>query len=665
MAENPVTKVVHLLKEIEKELKVDAEKDEDAFTKMQCWCKKTISETETGITKSEECMNTEQGSIENNTGKNANNKAEADGLEKDIEQDQNDLADAIKAREKGRADFVQTQRELEAAISSLKGAITVLKKHQGGAFLQTGKNPASLITSDMATDLKKHALSLFTTRHESELTPTQKNKVESFLSAPSFGAYSSQSGEIFGILESMLDTMVSDLKSAQADEAKDTETFQKTKALLEDRILANGGALDEKNGAAAEAAAKKAASQEKLAKCTAQNEQLTAFLQETKTSCDDNKTEYNSRSTARNDELGAIGQAITVLDSPEAFAKFQKAFAFAQVNSVTQKSMNSSVTNARRALTSLSKSHKALSQKTKKQVVNPVMQLIQEAVKAKTGAKVDFTQIIAKIEDLVKELKSEVNQNIKDRDACVKDINDRELNLQDLDNTISKLTSKGEQLQADLDQTIAELDEAQTTKKETMESVAEAGANRAIDNADFVKAHSEATQAVQVLDTAKAVLAPVFGESLLELSRHTLGLLQEQKPQGFADYQVSGGAKVMKMIDTIIEDTKKNMAVLQTEENAAQAAYEKFHKNANDALDALNSEITTLTHQKGDLEAEKAQNEVDLADTQHERDDSHTAYEAKKSSCKFLMDNFEIMQKAKKEEVAALNEAKAFLNGMQ
>jgi len=250
VAENPITKVVHLLKEIEKELKVDAEKDEDAFTKMQCWCKKTISETETGITKSEECMSTEQGSIESNTGKNANNKAEADGLEKDIEQDQNDLADAIKAREKGRADFVQTQRELEAAISSLKGAITVLKKHnslaQTGAFLQTGKNPSSLITSDMATDLKKHALSLFTTRHESELTPTQRNKVESFLSAPSFGAYSSQSGEIFGILESMLDTMVSDLKSAQADEAKDTETFQKTKTLLEDRIKANGGALDEK-----------------------------------------------------------------------------------------------------------------------------------------------------------------------------------------------------------------------------------------------------------------------------------------------------------------------------------------------------------------------------------------------------------------------------------
>jgi len=119
------------------------------------------------------------------------------------------------------------------------------------------------------------------------------------------------------------------------------------------------------------------------------------------------------------------------------------------------------------------------------------------------------------------------------------------------------------------------------------------------------------------------------------------------------------------MIDTIIEDTKKTMAVLQTEENGAQAAYEKFHKNANGALDALTSEITTLTHQKGDLEAEKAQNEVDLADTQHERDDSHTAYESKKQTCKFLMDNFEIMQTAKKEEVAALNEAKAFLNGMQ
>jgi len=167
------------------------------------------------------------------------------------------------------------------------------------------------------------------------------------------------------------------------------------------------------------------------------------------------------------------------------------------------------------------------------------------------------------------------------------------------------------------------------------------------------------------LEQAKAVLAPVFAESLLSLSANTVSLLQAQKPAGFADYETSGGARVMKMMDMIIEDTKKNMAVLQTEENAAQKSYEKFHKDANDALDALASEITSLTHQTGDLEAEIATNDVDLKNTQHERDDSATALDAKKSTCKFLMDNFTIMQDAKKQEIEALNEAKAFLNGMQ
>jgi len=662
LAENPVTKVIKLLKEIEGQLKVDTDKDADSFTKMQCWCKKTIGETEAGIAKSEECMSTEQGSIESNTGKNANAKAEADGLGKDIESDQNDLKDAIAAREKAHAEFQKTEKELVAAIGALKGAVVVLKKHNSG-FLQVSdkkSSPTSLLTSEMAKSVKKN-LSLFTVRHEDQLTPTQKKTVESFLSAPSFGAYSSQSGEIFGILENMLDQFNADLDTLRKEESEAVHTFQTTKKLLSDRIEANGGSLDEKNAAKAEAASKKAASQEKLAKCTAQNEQLTAFLRETTVSCDDHKREYASRSDARAEELKAIGQAIGVLDSPEAFAKFQSAFSFLQVVSVTKK--NKSL--AKKALSALTKVN-GLSKKAGKNILNPVFELLQQQAMQKTGAKVDFTQVISKIEDLVKELKHEIKQNITDRDECVKDINDRELNLQDLENSISKLTTKGEQLQADLDQTIAELDEANQSKADTEDAINAAGNNRSKDNADFVQAHTEATQAVAVLEQAKAVLAPVFGESLLELSRGTLNKLNLlQKPAGFADYEVSGGAKVMAMIDTVIEDTKKNVAVLATEENAAQTAYEKFHKNANEAIDALVSEITTLTHQKGDLEAEIAQNDVDLADTQHEHADQTTAYEAKKSACKFLMDNFTVMQDAKKQEIEALNEAKAFLNGMQ
>ncbi len=48
-----------------------------------------------------------------------------------------------------------------------------------------------------------------------ELSESQNESVQDFLQQPTFSAYSSQSGEIFGILENMLDTFTADLKESR------------------------------------------------------------------------------------------------------------------------------------------------------------------------------------------------------------------------------------------------------------------------------------------------------------------------------------------------------------------------------------------------------------------------------------------------------------------
>ncbi len=119
------------------------------------------------------------------------------------------------------------------------------------------------------------------------------------------------------------------------------------------------------------------------------------------------------------------------------------------------------------------------------------------------------------------------------------------------------------------------------------------------------------------------------------------------------------------MLDDIIADTQKAVEVAQATENAAQADYEKFQKDSNDTLDALAKETATMKGQKGDAEADLATTNEELSNEIQNAQDQETALNARKEGCKFLMDNFDIMQNAKKTEIEALNEAKAFLQGMK
>lgn len=636
--EKPVTKIVKLLKEIEGELKGEIEKDQASFDKMQCWCKKTEKATSEGIEEAKACMADETSSIEANTGKSANAAAAAAGLEEDIKEDQATLKAATEKREKETADFSADEQELSKAIAALKGAITVLKKQQ--AFLQAD---VPVFEDRMAAVVRRN-VEVFSKKHSDRITPAEKQTMETFLQAPSYGAYSNQSGEIFGILGNMLDQFSQDLNEAREGETNAAAAYAEQKKLLLEKIATAEEQLAAKQEAKAEADTAKAASEDKLRECTKAEEDLTKTLRETKTSCADNKAEFAERSEARAAELEAVGKAIAFLDSPEAFAKFNAAFSFVQTH---QRSMKAKATKALNALNRIKSTD----------LTAPLIQLVQEQAMAKTGAKVDFSKVIVKIDDLVAELKAEIEKNTMDKDACVADINKKTMELTETKNNVEKLQNKVAKLEQTIADLTAELEDNAKEKKELEEAIKTAGENRAIENANFQKATKENKEAIAVLKKAKEVLAPIFGESLLQ---------QHAKPAGFSKYEKNaGGAKVMGMLDDIIDDTQKAVQVAQAEENAAQKDYETFQKDSNDSLDALAAENATLKGQKGDAEADMAATNEDLANEIQSAMDQETALNARKEGCKFLMDNFEVMQNAKKTEIEALNEAKAFLKGMQ
>merc|ERR1712129_31534 len=142
--------------------------------------------------------------IEELTALSARLNTEIKNLESEVAKNQEALDKATAIREKQLAEFNAEEKDLLESISALKSAVTVLSKHQGGAFLQLPQSHILGVATTIQHEMQKHAALL-----RGIISPSQKRAAAAFVQAPQdyFDAkptfkqsYAPQSGEIFGIL---------------------------------------------------------------------------------------------------------------------------------------------------------------------------------------------------------------------------------------------------------------------------------------------------------------------------------------------------------------------------------------------------------------------------------------------------------------------------------
>jgi len=200
----PVSKVITLLKDMLKQLEKEAAEDEEIYDKMACWCETNDKEKTKAIADAEAKIEDLTTKIEEYTAASARLNTEIKNLESEVAKNQESLDKATAIREKQLAEFNEEEKDLLESISALKAAITVLSKHQGGAFLQLPHSRILGVAATLQHEMQHHAALL-----QGVISPSQKRAVASFSQAPEdyFDAkptfkqsYAPQSGEIFGIL---------------------------------------------------------------------------------------------------------------------------------------------------------------------------------------------------------------------------------------------------------------------------------------------------------------------------------------------------------------------------------------------------------------------------------------------------------------------------------
>jgi chromosome segregation ATPase len=625
---SPVSKVVELLKAMQNDLDAEETADKAAQDKMECWCKDTKKDASADIDESTSTIASKTAEISEQTGKSAEAAAKAKDAEAKVASLRKELDEMTALRGQEQTKFQETEKELVQSIGALESAITVLSKHN--SFMQTGS------TNDIhkVAAVLNAQLSRYQSRHIGEITPSQRSALEQFIQQPSYAAYQSQSGEIFGILGNMKDEFTSDLDEERKMEAEAVATYSKGKKIKEETIKAQETSYKTQStkaanakAATAEAEAAKASSEESLTKAT-------ALLDETTATCATSVSDFEARGKVRAEEIEAVAKALEFLNSDEAHALFNRTFDFLQIGTANAKKFNM----IRSKLTNAGFNFR-----------NKDMFVLAQAIKA--GA---FDKVIKAIDDLVKEIDATIKSDATRKDECTSTINKKKSDLAALNNAIEKEEAKKARLESkksNLEQEIATLEEEIGATQKDQKELSQA---REQQNKEYQTTVADQNASIQVLNQALTVLKNVYG---------TKSFIQQ--PAQFQDSgKSSGGNKVLQMIESIIADSEQAKALAIQDENNAQKSYEASMQDMNDLINSKTSEKDEKTGELGRTGTELSTTEATLTTNYDEKKSQDLGLAATEEECKFLFDNFDIRLEHMNGEKAALAEAKAFLQGM-
>merc|ERR1719160_2242097 len=147
----PVSKVITLLNDMQKQLETEAKEDEETFEAMMCWCETNDKGKTKAIADGETTIAELEAAIQSFTALSSKLNTEIENLNKEVAENTEALEKATAVRKKELAEFNAEEKSSLQTISSLKGAIGKLAKHHD-SFLQTSDNTMDFVMQ--MTELK-------------------------------------------------------------------------------------------------------------------------------------------------------------------------------------------------------------------------------------------------------------------------------------------------------------------------------------------------------------------------------------------------------------------------------------------------------------------------------------------------------------------------------
>jgi len=525
----------------------------------------------------------------------------------------------------------------------------------------------------------------------------QSTKGAAFLQQPAFQSYATQSDGIYGILTQMLEEFEADLKNIQGAEGTSGTDYAAMAKAKEEQIEAGKAKLDELEGEHSGNVKALSDAKENLQLTTDQRAEDVEFLRNLKLTCNDLDSQWEARSKTRSEEITAVAETISILTEDDAHEQLKAGgVALLQVASNTEAEMQMRRSKAAALLKKSAKApefegddllaawHHRAASRPDALGSGARAQLSTLAVSVQLDG---FEKVKAMIDNLVAELKVQQEEEVKFKAYCIKEFDENEKATFNKNEEKEDLETKIKQLGALMDKLASEIKEANDQIAATNKDILVASQTREQENAEFQTTITDQRATQDILTKALQRLKDFYAKKLSgdgpadnknaalgrEVAAYAPGanvLLQtsdahkQTPPVQFNDYKTNAGSSpVMNLIEQIIGDSKKLESEATSGEYQAQADYEKMVLDSNALIKQLEESVTAKTKASAQAKIDQgtAQSSHDLAVGELE---SLAQYESDlHNECDFVLKNFDIRQKARLQEMEAMQQAKAILSG--
>jgi len=372
--------------------------------------------------------------------------------------------------------------------------------------------------------------------------------------------------------------------------------------------------------------------------------------------CEDKTKEYNERKLLRSNEDAAVAEAVSILDSDEAFAAFGKTDA-----------TNTGATGFLQMSSRRVRVHMHESQTTK--IVN-ALTASQSPRAKKIAAMVQkgnpFVEVLAEIEKMLDLIVEEGKQDKENLDWCNTERDDNDASLTEKINQIDTLNGEIETLEETIDDPEtglkAQIKEAEASLLSCVKSQKTETAERTEANLLYQTDIKNLVAAEDILGKAIKALRKYY-DKLEERMAGEEAFLQRKEdpdaPETFGNYegQSSKGGDAIEMLEFILEETKKEETEAHSDEENSQHDYEDSMTDLKDEEAELEETLATLHETLAAKEEELFQKKEEHKATTTEKE-SIEAYLLKiKPGCDFITENFDERESNRATETTAMERA--------
>jgi len=722
---SPVKRVVNLLGKMKAQLETEGSKESEMYDKMVCWCETNNKEKTKSIADADAKDLELTSEVEGRSARFGKLTTEIANLKEQIAANTEALKEATAIRETEADRFRGAEKDLVQYVANLQNAISVLAKHNGGSLLQEDKSlfssvqvllheaslkyemllagregdspvvhplKAALLQANKADDGMSRALlkALDANSHQVALPLKFAERVVAqsaqsaqnpsaasgtFLQAggsqPNSASYSSRSGQIYGLMDQMLEEFRNELTAEQKAELQAQTDFKALSAAKAAQIAAGKKRLDDQEGENADNQKALSDAKEDLALTREQRSKDVEFLRNLKLTCNDLDKEWQRRSATRSEEIKAVSEAVVILTEDDNREMLAKTVTLLQTRSIrsaaeamARRSMEEGLLRAAQDPNFddddlLSAWHDRKSGAGIGAAAGPRAQLSTLAMSVKLDT---FTKVKELMDKMLAALKTEQLDEVKFKAYCIKELDVVEKETyakneekQDLEAKLQQLANLIAQLADEIAQARSDIANAQTEIKK-------ASQNREAENAAFQATVADQRATQTILNKALTRLQAFYEKNI---GVKVIYAQQEQTPPvKFNKYKANAGSNpVIGLLQQIIGDSVTLEGEATSGEASAQADYEVFVKDSNALISGLSDAVASKGKATADAKLDSAEAQGDLDSTIGELE-SLTAYDGDlHGQCDWVLKNFDVRQKARLQEMEAIQSAKSILSG--